>query len=384
VTSRAFFATLALLVVAGFLFTLRLYFHAGAGFTQFIEIAAATHDTEIAALRSAPHVHAPPPNGYDGQYYVEMAVDPLLRDPQIDRTMDLPAYRAHRILLPWIAYAVGLGKPAWIVQVFALENVFVWLAFALLLCRWMPPTTARGFVLWTGCLLSHGMLSSVRYALPDAPSTLLIALAVLAAERDRPLIAAAVIGVASLARETSLLAASVFLRWLLPDRRRWLLVAACLIVCVLPLALWLDYLRSIYRSDALAGTGNLTTPLVGLWWKLRHVRIDIAAGVPWYETVKSVTCLVGLAAQAAIVVRALIRRTTPSAWTLVAASFLVLGLCTHPVVWQGAPGAYTRVLLPLSIGANVLLARQPRASWRAIGLANLSAVAGVLIFAFGY
>ena len=209
-----------------------------------------------------------------------MAVDPLLRDPLIDRTMDLPAYRAHRILLPWIAYAVGLGKPAWIVQVFALENVFVWLAFALLLCRWMPPTTARGFVLWTGCLLSHGMLSSVRYALPDAPSTLLIALAVLAAERDRPLVAAAVIGVASLARETSLLAASVFLRWLLPERRRWLLVAACLILCVLPLALWLDYLRSIYRLETLAGTGNLTTPLVGLWWKLRHIRIDIAAGTP--------------------------------------------------------------------------------------------------------
>jgi hypothetical protein len=74
----------------------------------------------------------------------------------------------------------------------------------------------------------------------------------------------------------------------------------------------------------------------------------------------------------------------PSPWTLVAASFLLLGLCTHPVVWQGSPGAYTRVLLPLSIGVNVLLAGQPRASWWTIGFANLSAVAGVMVFALGY
>jgi hypothetical protein len=384
VRSRVVFATLAVLVVAMFLWTLRLYFHQGAGFTQFIEMAGDVHGTELAAVRNAPHVHAPPPNGYDGQYYVEMAVDPLLRDPLIDRTMDLPAYRAHRILMPWVAYALGLGKPAWILQVFSLENVFVWLAFALLLCRWMPPTTARGFVLWTGCLLSHGMLSSVRYALPDAPSTLLIAIAVAAAERERPWIAAAVIGVAGLARETSLIAASVFLRWLMPGRRRWLLVAGCLIVCVVPLALWLDYLRSIYRSDTLAGGGNITTPLAGIWWKMRHIRIDIVTHVPMREIVKSVLCFAGLIAQAAIVIHAFARRAVPSPWALVATSFLIVGLCTHPVVWQGAPGAYTRVLLPLSIGANALLAARPRASWWAIALANLSVVPGVMVFALGY
>lgn len=383
-TSRVFFAALSVVVVASFLWTLRLYYHPGAGFTEFIEMAEAVHDTELAAVRNAPHVHAPPPNGYDGQYYVEMAVDPLLRDPLIDRTMDLPAYRAHRILMPWIAYAAGAGRPAWILQAFSLENVAVWMLFALLLCRWMPPTTARGFALWAGCLLSHGMLSSVRYALPDAPSTLLVALAIVAAERDRPWITAATVGVAALARETSLIAASVFLRWLTRDRRRWLLVAGCLIVCVLPLAVWLDYLRSIYRSDTLAGTGNITTPLAGLWWKVRHIRIDIATHIPPSEIVKSIACLIGLAAQAAVVVRALARRTMPSPWALVAASFLALGLCTHPVVWQGSPGAYTRVLLPLSIGANVLLAAEPRASWWAIGLANLSVVAGVMIFALGY
>lgn len=382
--ARRVFATLAILIVAAFLWTLRQYFHAGAGFTQFIEMAEAVHHTELAAVRSAPHVHAPPPNGYDGQYYVEMAVDPLLRDPLIDRTMDLPAYRAHRILMPWIAYAAGFGKPAWILQVYSFENVAVWLIFAALLCRWMPPTTARGLVLWAGCLLSHGMLSSVRYALPDAPSTLLIAFAIVAAERDRPLIAAAIIGIAGLARETSVIAATIFVRWITGDRRRWLLVAGCLVLCVLPLAIWLDYLRSIYRSDTLAGGGNVTMPLVGLWWKLRHIRIDFVTHVPAPEIVKSVTCLVGLAFQAVVAVRALLRRGTSAPWAPVAVSFLALGLCTHPVVWQGAPGAYTRVLLPLSVGANVLLAADARASWWAIAGANLSVVAGVMIFALGY
>jgi len=58
-------------------------------------------------------------------------------------------------------------------------------------------------------------------------------------------------------------------------------------------------------------------------------------------------------------------------------------LFTHQVVWDGTPGAYTRVALPLTIGVNVLLFREERARWWTIALANLSVVPGVaLMMAF--
>ena len=54
-------------------------------------------------------------------------------------------------------------------------------------------------------------------------------------------------------------------------------------------------------------------------------------------------------------------------------------LLAHPVVWHGSPGAYTRVAMPLTMGVNVLLAREPRASWWWIGLATLGVVPGVAL-----
>jgi hypothetical protein len=53
------------------------------------------------------------------------------------------------------------------------------------------------------------------------------------------------------------------------------------------------------------------------------------------------------------------------------------------VVWEGTPGAFTRVLLPLAIAANVLLAARPRASWAIIVAANLAAVPATLMFGRG-
>src|SRR4029453_7028429 len=117
-------------------------------------------------------------------------LDPLCRDPRVDRAIDLPAFRARRILFSWTAYALGLGRPFWIIQVYALQNVVCWLLLAWFLCGWIPPVSGRGLALWTACLFSHGALWSVRFALLDVPSLLLIACAVRAVEAPRPLISA--------------------------------------------------------------------------------------------------------------------------------------------------------------------------------------------------
>jgi hypothetical protein len=46
-------------------------------------------------------------------------------------------------------------------------------------------------------------------------------------------------------------------------------------------------------------------------------------------------------------------------------------LIAHPVVWAGYPGAITRVVLPLTVGFNILLRAQQRGFWIWFGLGNL-------------
>jgi hypothetical protein len=369
------------LVVAAFLAAVARYYHPPYGFTAFIEFPAATHADELPRVREAPHYDAPSP-GYDGQFYAQLAVEPLLRDAAIDRAMDETLYRVRRILFSWTAFALGLGRPGWVLQAYAAQNVLAWLLLAWLLTRWIPPVDARRFVLWTGCLWSHGLLMSVRYALVDGPSVLLLALAVVAAERRRPLWTSLVLGAAGLARETNLLGVSVLGRFLRRERRSWLLVGGCIVLALVPLALWLDYLRSIYRAGVLAAGGDhVTMPLAGIAGKLEST----LAGLSGAESMTSWLTLAALAAvlvQAGCVVTALVRspESNRPAWAWLAAPFVLLALAAHPVVWEGHPGAFTRVLLPLTVGATALLAQQERPSWWLVAGVSLSAIPGAVFF----
>ena len=385
-----------LLVIALFLAAVWQYYKPGVGFTAFIEFPGTSHDYELPSIRDVPHYHHPDSPGYDGQFYAQLAVDPLLRDAAIDRAMDNPQYRARRILFSWTAYAIGGGRPARVLQVYAFQNVVAWLLLAWLLCRWMPPTDGRRVALWAGCLLSHGLISSVRLALPDGPSALLVAAAVAVAGVDaaspsphasarrthtlRAIGAAFIVGLAGLARETSMLAGSMFVRELRTPRR-WLLAGLCLLLCILPLLVWMDYLRSIYRSITIAGADHLTTPFSGILWKMQRLRTEIAGGVT-YETVASAAALSGFFVQAGVIGRELVRSSGRSAWALAGASFVTLAIFTHRDVFAGSPGAFTRVFVPVTIAANALLASRPRPSWWLIAAANLSIIPGIMLLRF--
>ena len=72
----------------------------------------------------------------------------------------------------------------------------------------------------------------------------------------------------------------------------------------------------------------------------------------------------------------LYRREYASPWWRVALAYALLMLTVHKVVWDGYPGAVTRVTLPLVFGFNVLLAREdgPR-FWPWFVLGNLHLLA---------
>ena len=106
----------------------RLY-HPPYGFTEMIGFAS-PGTGELPVLQAIPHYRHPPWGSYDGQFYAQLALEPLLRDPAIDAALDLAPYRARRILFSWSAWALGLGRPAWILQAYALQNVLFWLILA--------------------------------------------------------------------------------------------------------------------------------------------------------------------------------------------------------------------------------------------------------------
>jgi hypothetical protein len=375
-------------VVVGFLLTVASYYDRTTGFTIFLGLPANSHTYELPAVQAVPHAHDAVDGGYDAQFYAQMAIDPLLRDPDIDRAMDKPAYRAHRILLSWTAWALSGREVSTVLRIYAFQNVVAWLLLAWLLLKWLPPRDARTFVLWAGILLTHGLLTSVRNALTDGPSVLLTATAVLAIERGRPWLAAIVTGISGLARETNIFAGTMFISQLSWRPRSWINAAGGLTLCVLPLLLWLDYLRSIYGDAAFVGGEHITTPLDGWWWKTQSTWIALITHGLTIQTTANIATLVSLAAQGGTLiwysVRWLKDRAGSPAWLLVAWPFFLLILTAHRVVWDGTPGAITRVVLPLTVGVNVLLARHPRAPWWLIIAANLSVVAGVMAFVFGW
>ena len=69
--------------------------------------------------------------------------------------------------------------------------------------------TGRGLALWVGCLFSHGLLWSVRFALLDGPSLLLTMVAIVAVERGHPLWSSGLVGVNALGRETNVMPCSL-------------------------------------------------------------------------------------------------------------------------------------------------------------------------------
>jgi hypothetical protein len=65
--------------------------------------------------------------------------------------------------------------------------------------------------------------------------------------------------------------------------------------------------------------------------------------------------MIGLTVQTAYL---LYRRQVASPWWRVALAYALLVFAVSEPVWEGHPGAITRVTLPLLFGFNVLLARE--------------------------
>lgn len=341
-------------------------------FTGLLHLDAAREATMLPALRGQP-IALSPSGGYDGQYYAQVACDPTLRTLELRTAIDALPYRAQRILVPAVAWVLGGGRPGMVVQVYSVLNVACWLVLAVLLWRLLGADQWRGLAAWAGVMFSAGALASVGYSLTDLPALLLFVAAMLAVERSRPRSALAWFAASLLARETMLVGGWGLLpkAWESPSRL-WR-AGAKLGLAVLPLALWLLYIRWQVGASG-PGARNFAWPGLGLieeWGEeLAHVRTEPNHWLAY----SSLLATAGLTLQVVFMV---IHFRPADRWWRAGFGYVLLMLVLGTAVWEGFSGAALRVLLPLLLVCNVLVLRSHRSSWWLLAI-NLSLVSGIV------
>jgi hypothetical protein len=202
--------------------------------------------------------------GYDGQFVYYIA-----RDPTPDRvagTLDVPAYRYQRILLPALGRILSFGNPDWIpwsIPLIALisQVIGTWLVGILLLNWGVRVWYALVYGLWVGFTLA------IRLDLPEPLAYALVAGAILAHLRERDWISWLLYGLAIFAKEVT----AIFLAVQLIDylwRRKWREAIGLLSIGLIPYLLFQGWLWQVFGEVGIgSGGANATSfeiiPLAG-------------------------------------------------------------------------------------------------------------------------
>lgn len=327
------------------------------GFTSLIRFGEQWQDHRHSSLRDLPIATCQNSNGYDGQFYAQLALDPLLRSPELEKIIDTPAYRARRILIPVTAAIFGFGNPWWTLQVYALLNVICWFALGLVLHRQLDPGDRRALARWFGCMFSMGVLESVRQSLVDLPALLLIALAANAytpagSRRSTPWLV-----LACLAKETSFLGALALHIDMSLRPFPWRRAGVSLLITVLPLALWALFVHHHFaNAPGSEGFGNISWPFFGGFTQAKFWLREVALGNLNGRYSFGLIALIGLLTQSWV----LWRQPQPgSPWWRIGMAYSLLLLFLSSWVWSGY-WAVCRAVLPLTIAFNLLL---PAGRW---------------------
>ncbi|HUR58014.1 MAG TPA: hypothetical protein VM029_09925 [Opitutaceae bacterium] len=350
------------------------FWHPYYGFTKFVQLDEANAKSGIHEIRDHPVYAYPATNSYDGAAYVQIAFHPLLDSPELQNGVGNVPYRARRILGSALAWIFAAGSPSRIAGTYAALNLGVWLALAYLLWRVLPVADARSWFAWAGVLFSAGALHSVRLALTDLLAAALLTAAIALGERGRIRGAVGALAAAGLARETALGAVAGLWRGPWDNARAWTRNLGVAVAVALPLAAWMSYIR--WRAGpADQGFGNFAWPLAG-WiekWPAMLAEYRQHPNFRWL-TITTLLATIGLTVQAVFLLR---RRRGENAWWRAGIASVALMAIVGTSVWEGHPGAVTRVVLPLGLAFSVLAVRE-HAGWAWLAGGGLTVFSGVL------
>jgi hypothetical protein len=169
-----------------------------------------------------------PQFGHDGKFFFAQANDPWYLHPdQHAIVLDLPVYRAQRMLYPTIASGFGLFPPTAVVWSMVVTNI-VAVVLGASLTAMLASTMGASRWLGLGFAVNPGVVAELDI---DGGGVLALALAIgglLFLVRNRPMVASPLLAASVLARETMLLfVCGVFLGYGL-RRRQWLLLVPLL------------------------------------------------------------------------------------------------------------------------------------------------------------
>ncbi len=318
-------------------------YDAKTGFTRLIGFGGKTLAPRPPSIAEA-NIHIQKgTGGYDAQFYVNIAVDPLLNDPRAAEYHDRASYRVRRVGMPWAAWALGFGNPERILQAYSLLNVFTWLFLAFYLRSWLGGLTSlETSARWFACMFAVGTLDSVRQSLTDLPSTAFVLFALFAFERKENIKGFFNTVIAIFTKETSLL---VLAGRPLPELSvrslgRYVFISA---LAVLPFALWLYYthLKIPIQSGV---ENNFSYPLTAMFDFCVIKWQRISAGNGNVHDYFGFTAVVSGVLQ---VVLCLIHFRWKNAWCRVALPFALIFIFSGEAVWSSTM-APLRIILPLT------------------------------------
>ncbi len=195
---RAAIAGLIVLASSLSFLALRLWVAAGGNITEFVRAAWPYSD----------RAHVPPglvvftTDGYDGQFYYRLALDPAdLRHTAFGITMDAP-FRFQRIGYPALAWLVSLGRHSWVPVALVVVNGAALTAIGVL--GGILARESGRQALW-GLLLAgyFGFFISLGCDLTEPVAAACLLGGVLAVRRGRPAIAGLMFAYGALTREPS-------------------------------------------------------------------------------------------------------------------------------------------------------------------------------------
>jgi hypothetical protein len=331
------------------------------GLTRFLSVGREFEQRGTVIYRATPKYEGTARWGFDGQLYAEMALDPLLRDPRLKTALDNPPYRAHRMLLPWLAWAGGLGRPAWVLSAYAAMNPLFWLGYVALLYALFRGRGWAGVAGFAALVLTCGVIASTFRALTDFPAFVLMTWAAVLGGTGGAL----ALALAALTREINLFGLAGVLEFEGPwgaaiRKNLWRGALA-----VGPLALWWLYVHERFPMHTSLAGKNFDWPLHAIYRKTVEVLAVIRqGGIDWPRFYKS-TPLHALLTIVATLTQCLYlvthREWRNRLWR-VGIVFVPLFLCIGYQVWYSHL-TVTRHALPITLAFNLLLAARPNRRW---------------------